>query len=53
MRTPAAIARTAKTTPKPLRDGTSWIKPHMMSQMANKSIPMFLTDLLMIGILPV
>jgi hypothetical protein len=47
MKIPAAMARNGRTTPRTLRAGISVTKPQRMSQMANKSIPIFLVNLLM------
>jgi hypothetical protein len=42
MKTPAAIARNGRITPRPLRAEMSETRPIRMSQMANKSMPIFL-----------
>jgi hypothetical protein len=49
MKIPAAMARTARTRPRPLRAGISVTKPQAMSQMASKSMPIFLVNLLIEG----
>jgi hypothetical protein len=45
MKIPAAMARIARTTPRPLIIGINIARPVRISQMANKSIPMFLVNL--------
>jgi len=45
MKIPAAMARIARTRPRPLRAGISETRPQAMSQMASKSMPMFLFNL--------
>jgi hypothetical protein len=42
MKTPAAIARNGRITPRLLRAEMSETRPIKMSQMANKSMPIFL-----------
>jgi len=45
MKTPAAMARIAKITPRPARAGINAARPERMSQMASKSMPMFFVNL--------
>jgi len=46
MNTPAAMARIARTIPRPLRAGIRAIKPQRISQIASNSMPIFLVILL-------
>jgi hypothetical protein len=51
MKIPAAMARIGSNWPRPLRTGIKVIRPQAMSQIASKSMPIFLVNLLMEGIL--
>jgi hypothetical protein len=50
MKTPAAMARIARITPRPLI-GMNADNPVRMSQMANKRKPIFFVNLMMISFL--